>query len=171
MRLPLFKASTSSTFILVPLVGYAALWILGSVLFVIYFEVLGVPMNLSYNTMIQRVPAPLAVPTVPLCSLISYFVVTKLTLGKLTTPLRGAQAYWLGLASVVVAMLLDLVITVRIEGLNILVFPVNLMYLLAYLAITPAVVLAWRAGMRKRLPAANTHGGVHIRGALGQTNI
>lgn len=130
-------------FVLIPLIGYVGLWVLGIAFFLAYFKVFKVSMDLKHTlAMIQKVPPLLSIITVPVCSFLSFYVTTRLVLGAHT---HGAGDL-LGVAGVSLAatVVLDLLITVVGEKIDIRVFPVNLMYLLAWLVIIPSVVLAGR---------------------------
>ena len=131
-----------TVFILVPVVGYLGLWIMGSVAFLIYFAVFGVPTDLGYNAMIQGVPAFLAIVTVPLCSFASFFATATVVLSRPAVRLDSREALRLGLVCLFATVGLDLLITVAIERVDILAFPVNLMYLFAWLVIVPSVTWA-----------------------------
>ncbi len=137
----------ATLFILLPLAGYLGLWILGTVAFLIYFAVFGVSMDLGYNDMILKVPAPLAIITVPVCSFASFFTTTTLVLRRSAVSLDTREVFQLGLVSLLATVGLDLLITVAIERVDVLAFPVNLMYLFAWLVIVPSV--AW-AGYQNR---------------------
>lgn len=134
-------------FILVPLVGYVGLWILGSILFLAYFSIFKVQMDSNYGAMIERVPVLLAVITVPLCSFASFFAATKFMLRKSGAVLDVVRIRQVAVISLLVTIGLDLLITVGLERTDILAFPVNLMYLFAWLVIVPSVILA---GHQKR---------------------
>ena len=134
-----------TVFILVPLVGYLGLWILGTVAFLVYFAAFGVSMDLGYNAMIQAVPPPLAIVTVPLCSFASFFTTTTVVLRRPATSLDAREVLPLAFLSLLATVGLDLLITVEIERVDILAFPVNLMYLFAWLVVVPSI--AW-AGYR-----------------------
>ena len=137
----------STLFILVPLAGYLGLWMLGSVAFLVYFSVFGVSMDRGYNAMIQEIPPLLAIVTVPVCSFASFFTTTRVVLRRHGASPDARELLRLGLVSLLATVGLDLLITVAVERVDILVFPVDLMYLLAWLAVVPSVV--W-AGRRKR---------------------
>jgi hypothetical protein len=142
-----------SLFILIPLIGYIGLWILGSVLFLVHFEIFNIPMNLEYTVMIQRIPAVLAILTVPLCSSASFFITTKIMLRKFVS-LNATEVFQVGIISLLFTIGFDLLITVIIEKVNILVFPVNLMYLFAWLVIVPSVILAGKTRKNNNLDEA-----------------
>ncbi len=130
-------------FVLVPLIGYVGLWGLGIALFLAYFRIFKVTMDLRHTlAMIQKVPAPLSIVTVPACSFVAFFTAERLVLGS---PVHGATDL-LGIAAVSLAatIVLDVLITVVGEKIDIRAFPVNLMYLLAWLVIIPSVMLAGR---------------------------
>jgi hypothetical protein len=130
-------------FILLPLIGYVGLWILGSALFLVYFKLFHISIDLKHTvTMIQKVPAFLAILTVPLCSFTAFFITTKLLLRASALSFDATKLLQVGIISLVCTIVLDLAITVVGEKINILAFPVNLMYLFAWLVIIPAVVLA-----------------------------
>lgn len=59
--------------ILIPLAGYAGLWVLGSVAFLVYFRMFNIPMDSRYVDMIRKTPMLLAILTVPVCTFISFF--------------------------------------------------------------------------------------------------
>lgn len=130
-------------FILLPVIGYGGLWISGSVLFLVYFQLFHIAMDLKHPlTMIQKVPPFLAILTVPLCSFISFFITTRILLRASAVPLDATKLLQVGIISLICTIVLDLLITVIGEKLNILTFPVNLMYLLAWLVIIPSIALA-----------------------------
>ena len=130
-------------FFLIPLIGYVGLWLLGAVLFLFYFRLFKVQMDFKHPlAMIKKLPPILAVITVPLCSFASFFVTTKVVLMKLTSPLSIAQLLQVGLVSLLFTIILDLLIKVVGEKVDIRISPINLMYLFAWLAIIPAIVLA-----------------------------
>lgn len=134
--------SDTAIFIVVPLAGYALLWLLASAIFLVYCRFFGVPLTLADPlAMIRGVPPLLAVATVGACSLASFFLATRVVLAASTVSLRLESALLLGAVSLGATIVLDLLITVVVERLNILLFPVNLMYLLAWLAIVPGVLL------------------------------
>lgn len=132
-----------NVFMLIPFAGYVGLWILASPLFLVYFKVFGIPVDLKNPVaMIRKVPAFLAIVTVPLCSFISFFIATKIILNEAATSLSAAQLLEVGIISLSCTIILDLLITVLGGKMDIRVYPVNLMYLLAWLVIIPSVVLA-----------------------------
>ena len=128
------------TFIIVPLLGYATLWLLGSLLFLAYFRLLGVPLDVHRPAaMVAGLPAPLAIATVPVCGFIAFFVTTRLSTAHLPAP--TLELLLLGAVSLVVTVVLDLLITVLGEHIDIRAYPINVMYVLAWLVIVPAVLL------------------------------
>ncbi|MDG6908047.1 MAG: hypothetical protein JRN20_19945 [Nitrososphaerota archaeon] len=127
-------------FVVIPLLGYFGLWILGTILFLVYFDLFSVSLDLPYNTMIERIPALLAIATVPLCSFASFFLSTRVLLRKIALDTKAA--FELGVVSLISTIGLDLLITVGIQRVDISLFPANFMYLFAYLVIVPSVVLA-----------------------------
>lgn len=133
-----------TAFVIVPLAGYAGLWVLGSVLFLVYFQAFNVPTSAAYSAMIQDIPAPLAIATVPLCSLASFFTVTTAVLSRLAAPLGARKVLALGAESLLFTIAMDLLVTVLAEGVDILVYPTDVMYILAYAVIVPSVVYAGR---------------------------
>ncbi len=128
--------------LLIPLVGYFGLWVLGSIAFLVYFRVFSISMDSNYVDMIRRIPAPLAILTVPVCSFISFFTTSKIVLARLEAPIGKKVVLRIALLSVLITVGLDIVITVLIQRMDILLFPVNLMYLLAWSVIVPSVLLA-----------------------------
>lgn len=130
-------------FLLVPLIGYIGLWVLASPLFILYFKVFKVAVDLKQTVhMIQQLPALLAIVTVPICSLVSFFITMKVAVQLLSPHPSTSQAWQLGGVSLGVTIILDLLITVVGERIDVRQYPVNLMYLLAWLVIVPAVVAA-----------------------------
>lgn len=130
-------------FVLIPLIGYVGLWILGSALFLAYFRLYSISVDLKHTiTMIQRVPTPLAIVTVPMCSFVSFFLTTRIMIHAFTTSANATMLLDVGLVSLIVTIILDLLITVVGEKIDMRIFPVNLMYLFAWLVIIPSVVLA-----------------------------
>jgi len=129
-------------FIFIPLIGYVGLWILGSVIFLVYFKIFNISIDLEYTVMIQKIPTLLAILTVPLCSLTSFFITTKILLQKNAVSLNIMNIFQIGIISLLFTIGLDLLITVVVQKINILVFPLNLMYLFAWLIIIPSIFLA-----------------------------
>ncbi len=130
-------------FILIPLIGYFGLWMLGIAAFIIYFKIFKIPIDLKHSAeMIRKLPAHLSIITVPICSFTSFFITTNIILKEFSISLNIMQLLQLGLASLFITIILDLLITVKEEKMNIDVFPINIMYLLGWLAIVPAVLLA-----------------------------
>lgn len=130
-------------FVLIPLVGYVLLWLVASLLFLIYFKLFEVAIDLKHTIgMIQKLPVPLSITTVPVCSFIAFFISTKLVLSVLSISVNTTQAFWLGIVSLICTIILDMIITVWAEKMDIRIFPVNIMYFFAWLVIVPSVVLA-----------------------------
>ena len=129
-------------FIVIPIIGYIGLWIFASPLFVMYFKLFHVVMDLKHTVhMIKQLPALLAIVTVPVCSFVSFFITTKAIEHTLNTLLTFEQAVQVGIVSLVVTIFLDVLITVLGEKIDIREYPLNLMYLFAYLVIIPAVII------------------------------
>ena len=129
--------------IVIPLVGYVGLWLTGSLLFVIYFRLLHIPIDLKHTLeMIQKVPSPLAIVTVPLCSFASFFITTRVVVGGSTSVFDNGVLLQIGAVALVLTIVLDILITVVGEKIDIRKFPVNWMYLLAWLVIIPSIFLA-----------------------------
>ncbi len=129
-------------YIIVPLVGYVGLWLLGSVCFLVYFQIFHVPIDLKHTVgMIKGIPSTLAITTVPVCTFVSFFVTAQIVLPN---SLAIVSAVQIGIVSLVATIGLDLLITVMGEKMDIRVFPLNLMYLFAWLVIIPTVMLASR---------------------------
>lgn len=131
-----------SMLFLIPLIGYIGLWLLGSLFFLIYFKIFNVSMDLDNNAMIQHIPPLLSIITVPVCSFISFFITSKVILNKFTPPIGNRMVCKIAGFSVLLTVGLDILITVIIQQINILLFPVNLMYLFAWLIIVPSSLLA-----------------------------
>lgn len=129
--------------ILIPVIGYIGLWVMGSALFLLYFRVFHIEVDLRNTVaMIRRVPVTLAIITVPTCSFVSFFGAVKLTMKILPQKLSDGRLLEIGMICVLSTVILDLLITVLGEKIDIMIFPVNLMYLLAWLVIVPSVLLA-----------------------------
>ncbi len=143
------------TWLLIPIGGYTGLWLLGSIAFLVYFRIFNISMELKYVDMIRKIPAPLAIFTVPVCSFISFFTTSKIVLAKFERPVGEKLALRVALLSLLFTICLDIVITVIIQRMNILLFPVNVMYLLAWGSIVPGVLLA---GNRKSFQRKVHHG-------------
>lgn len=127
-------------FLLVPLAGYAGLWLAGIVAFLVFFRLWHVPVDPRRPAeMIRRLPAPVAVATVPLCAFASFFVTAGAALPAGAT---AGQAALSGVACLAWTIALDLLITVVGEKIDIRAFPLNAMYLAAWAVIVPAVMLA-----------------------------
>ncbi len=116
---------------------------MGIVLFLFYFRIFNIPMQSEYTVMIQKLPAVLAVVTVPICSFGSFLATAKILVGKVSEAITAGTMVKIGLFSLVFTVAMDLLTTVVAEKMNILLFPVDLMYLFAWLAIIPANLLAW----------------------------
>jgi hypothetical protein len=131
-----------SLFLFVPLVGYTGLWLLASPLFLLYFKLFHIAMDFKHTArMVKQVPAVLAIVTVPVCSFVSFWATTQIYGTAVHRHLTAGQALQVGLVSLAVTIVLDMLITVLGEKIDIRKFPLNLMYLLAYLVIVPAVVV------------------------------
>lgn len=131
------------SFILIPLIGYVGLWVLASPLFLLYFKLFKVAIDLKHTVkMIQKLPASLAIMTVPVCSFIAFFISTKGVLRALSGSANMTQVLQIGLVSLVCTIVLDMLITVVGEKIDIRKFPLNIMYLFAWFVIIPSVVLA-----------------------------
>ena len=130
-------------FILIPLIGYIGLWLLGIMFFLVYFRLLRIPLDMKHPVaMIRNLPPLLAIATVPACSFVSFFITTKVILVELPLSLSTLELLYVGLASLLLTVCLDLLITVLGEKIDIRVFPISLMYLFAWLVIVPAIILA-----------------------------
>ena len=126
----------------IPLIGYAGLWLLASPLFVVFFKIFHVTIDLKHTgRMIEQVPSALAIVTVPVCSFVSFFATTRVAVHVLRSQLTGTQALQIGVISLMATIILDVLITVLGEKIDIRKFPLNLMYLFAYLVIIPAVLI------------------------------
>lgn len=132
----------SVVFVLIPIVGYVGLWILGSVLFLVYFRIFRVQKDSDYTAMIRKIPPVLAITTVPACSIASFLTTTRTILGIFPASLTSEQLLVIGLISLFFTIGLDMLITVGLERINILAFPIDLMYVLAWVVIVPSVLLA-----------------------------
>ncbi len=131
-----------AVFVLIPVIGCVLLWILGSIFFLVYFRVFKVQKNLGYVDMIKSVPAYLAILTVPICSILSFYVTTRIMLEIF----NAAISYWTGLevgvAALMFTVVVDLIVTPLIEKVSIRAFPLNFMYLFAWIVIIPSVLVA-----------------------------
>lgn len=129
----------------VPLVGYVALWILGSALFLVYFKIFGIAIDMKRPVaMVKQLPVGLAVVTVPACSFVAFFVAAAIFRYAFSARLDLTHLIYLGVFSLLWTIVLDFLITVVGERIDIRAFPMNLMYLFAWFAIVPAVVLGGR---------------------------
>lgn len=132
-----------SIYILIPFTGYVGLWLLGGILFIIYFKIFHVTIDLKNTvSMIQQIPSFLSIITVPICSFISFFLSTKIILGKNVGTFGVSRLFKVGIISLLTTIILDVLITVVGEKMDIRKYPVNLMYLFAWLVIVPAVIVA-----------------------------
>jgi hypothetical protein len=129
-------------FVLIPVIGYIGLWILGSAAFLAYFKIFNVLMESDYTAMIQRLPPALAILTVPFCSFTSFFLATRVVLRRASICLNARRSLQVGATSLVFTMAMDLLLMEFVEKISILAFPIDLMYLFAWLIIIPSVVLA-----------------------------
>ena len=90
----------TALFVLVPLIGYVGLWILGSACFLAYFRLYNISIDLRHTVaMIQRVPVPLAIITVPVCSFASFFLATRIMIYAFTTPSNATMLLEVGIVS------------------------------------------------------------------------
>lgn len=137
-----------AAFVIIPFLGYAGLWIIASALFLVYFVIFRISIDAAQPViMIQHLPPILSIATVPLCSFAAFFGATKVVLHKRAVACPQRLVLWFGIDSLVVTIVLDVFVTVIGERIDILIFPINLMYVLAWLVIVPAVMLAGaRAG-------------------------
>ncbi len=130
-------------FILIPLIGYIGLWLLGIVFFLIYFKLFRIRMDYKHPlAIVKKLPSALAIATVPICSFVSFFITTKVVLAELHLFVSVIQLLPVGVASLLFTIILDLLITVLGEKIDVRSFPLNLMYLLAWFVIVPAIILA-----------------------------
>ena len=129
-------------FVLVPIIGYIFLWILGGVFFLTYFRILSLPASLDYTEKIRRVPPYVSITTVPLCSSISFYLTTKLLLELHLSTGSLLVLVETGILALVFTVIIDLIVTPKIEKIEIRAYPMNLMYLLAWTVIIPSVLLA-----------------------------
>lgn len=131
-----------SSFVIIPIIGYAGLWVLASPLFVCYFKLFHVVLDIKHAAhMVGQIPRSLAIVTVPICSFASFFITTRVVSAVRAESLTVSRALEAGVVALAVTIVLDLLITVLAEKIDIRKFPLNLMYLLAYLVIIPAVLL------------------------------
>jgi len=128
--------------ILIPIIGYFGLWILGSIFFVIYFKIFKVSMKLNNTAMIIGIPPLLSIFTVPICSFASFFLTTKIVLKNYTGKIALVKLFRIGIISLIFTIGLDLLITVVTQKVDILIFPINVMYILAWIIIIPTIILA-----------------------------
>ncbi len=130
-------------YITIAMVGYVGLWILGIICFLVYFMIFNVQLDLKHTVnMIQRIPSVLAISTVTACSFMSFFVTAWIVFHHFTTSEPTISRFKIGIFSLATTIILDLLITVAGEKIDIRKFPVNWMYLFAWLVIVPSVVLA-----------------------------
>ncbi len=129
-------------FILVPISGYVLLWILGSMFFLTYFKMFRLPSNLDYAEKLRRIPPFISIITVTLCSIVSFYLMTKLLLDLYLTPGNMVLLAETGSIALVFTVTIDLIVTPRIEKIKIGAYPMNLMYLFAWIVILPSVLLA-----------------------------
>jgi len=132
---------TRTFVVLVPILGYVGIWILGALSFLLYFRVFNVAMRSDYVAMIRMVPAALSIVTVTICSFLSFYLTAWILRKRLTAPPSAKQRVLVAVISLTFTVAMDLFTTVLIERMNILIFPVNLMYLSAWTVIIPAVLL------------------------------
>lgn len=107
--------------------------------------------------MIRTVPAAAAVATVPACS---FRLLLHHRPARPPPAVTTGRALLAGLTSLACTIILDLLISVLAERIDIRTWPVSLMYLLAWLVIIPAVLLAspWPHGSGTlRAPAPSGH--------------
>lgn len=128
--------------ILVSILGYIFLWTLGSLLFLTYFRIFTVPSNIDYTEKVRKIPHFISIATVPLCSILSFYLATKLLL--VVFPASGNMVILAetGAIALVFTVVIDLVVTPLIEKIKISTYPMNLMYLFAWIVIIPSVLLA-----------------------------
>ena len=131
-------------FILIPVFGYLGFWLSGCLFFLLYFKIFNVPMDLDNTGMIKSIPSVLSIFTVLVCSFLSFFLTTKIVVRKNSQDANTIKPVSLGFFALSFTIALDLLITVGVQNVDIFIFPVNLMYLLAWLVIIPAILLAWR---------------------------
>ncbi len=103
----------------------------------------------DYTTMIQSIPPVLTVISVPVSGFVGFFTITRITLRKLLTSLNRKTLLQIGIVSMLSTVLLDLLITGVIEKVNILLFPINVMYLAGWLIVIPSVLSAGYRRLKK----------------------
>ncbi|MGO9482347.1 MAG: hypothetical protein ACLP05_11290 [Candidatus Kryptoniota bacterium] len=133
---------------IIPSAGYAGLWLLGGAAFLIYFRIYNVSMGSDDVEMIRKIPSLLAILTVPVCTFVSFVVTGKVVFSKLARDIRKGMVNQTAGFCVLFTVAMDLLITVLIQRMDILLFPLNLMYLFAWLIIFPSVVVAGRRSPR-----------------------
>jgi hypothetical protein len=138
-------------YFLIPVIGYLGLWILGTVLFLLYFALFHISFTLGNTEMIKQVPPVLSITTVALCSFISFFITGRIIF-KITDGQRTMKKVILiAVVSFFSTILFDVLITAVIEKIDILAFPMNVMYGLAWIAVIPAVLLSGPVGRRTQM--------------------
>ena len=129
-------------FILIPLIGYIGLWVLGSGLFLIYFRIFNVAIDVKNPVaMVQKLPAWLAILTTSACSFLSFLATTRVVLNASVLTIDSREVIGIGTVALITAIILDLLITVFGEKIDIRIFPLNWMYFLAWLVIIPSILL------------------------------
>ena len=123
--------------------GYILLWILASPIFLLYFEIFHVPLDLEHITsIIKEIPPVYAIFTAPICCVIAFLMTTYFILSKYPTTLKNKKLLEIGIISVLFTLFIDILTTVLIEQVNIFVYPINVMYLFVYIAIIPSILIS-----------------------------
>lgn len=132
--------------ILIDVIGYLGFWISGSIFFLIYFKIYNVSMDMDNTIMIKSIPPLLSIIIVSVCSFASFSITTGFTLKKISGTQTIPKLFQIGLLAMIFSIVMDLLVAIVIQKVNILIFPINVMYLLAWGIIIPAMV--W-VGYRK----------------------
>lgn len=131
--------------IVIPLVGYVRLWLSAGALFLFYFRLFHLPIDpKNAVAMIRKAPAPLSMAIAAPSNFASFFATTQATPATIGASPSAATLAQIGGTSLACAIVLDMLITVVAEGIDVRVYSVNAMYLLAWSAIIPAVLPAGR---------------------------
>ena len=130
-------------FVFIPVMGYILLWVLASPIFLLYFELFHVPLDLVHITsIIKEIPPVYAIFTAPICCIISFLIATFIILNKYQVTINKNKLLEIGVVSVLFTLVVDIITTVLFEQVNILVYPINAMYLLVYITIIPSILIS-----------------------------
>ena len=104
--------------------GYILLWILASPIFLLYFEIFHVSLDLVHITsIIMDIQPVYAISTAPICCVIALLITTYVVHSKYPVTMNNKKLIEIGIISVLFKFVVDIITSVLFEEVNILVYP------------------------------------------------